>query len=133
MSRRSRRNHTFKAKVALAVIMSDRTLGQLADQIDGRPKSDHIVESATRGRGCRSFARVAVVEQRVRRSMPAGPSSSGRYNLDGFRPAVEDEWRRCSTAPITWKSDDPFVPGFHSCAPRKQGLKRCSREPFSHY
>ena len=36
MSRRPRRNHTpsFKAKVALAAIKSERTIAQLADQFD---------------------------------------------------------------------------------------------------
>ncbi len=36
MTRRARRNHTpaFKAKVALAVVMGDRTLAQLAAQFD---------------------------------------------------------------------------------------------------
>ena len=55
MSRRPRRNHTpaFKAKVALAAIKGDRTLAQLAEQFDVHPNSDHIVESAARGRGCR--------------------------------------------------------------------------------
>jgi transposase-like protein len=53
MSRRPRRNHTpaFKAKVALAAIKCDRTLAQLAEQFDVHPQSDHIVESAARGRG----------------------------------------------------------------------------------
>ena len=39
MSRRARRNHTpaFKAKVALAAIKGDRTLGQLAEQFDVHP------------------------------------------------------------------------------------------------
>jgi len=39
MSRRARRNHTpaFKAKVALAAIKGDRTLGQIAEQFDVHP------------------------------------------------------------------------------------------------
>ena len=39
MQRRPRRNHTpaFKAKVALAAIMGDRTLAQLAEQFDVHP------------------------------------------------------------------------------------------------
>jgi transposase len=39
MSRRPRRNHTpgFKAKVALAAIKGDRTLAQLAEQLDVHP------------------------------------------------------------------------------------------------
>ncbi len=39
MSRRPRRNHTpaFKAKVALAAIKGDRTLAQLAQQLDVHP------------------------------------------------------------------------------------------------
>ncbi len=39
MSRRPRRNHTpaFKAKVALAAVKGDRTLAQLAEQIDVHP------------------------------------------------------------------------------------------------
>jgi transposase len=39
MSRRPRRNHTpaFKAKVALAAVMGDRTLAQLAEQFDVHP------------------------------------------------------------------------------------------------
>ena len=39
MSRRPRRNHTpaFKAKVALAAIMGDRTLAQFAEQFDVHP------------------------------------------------------------------------------------------------
>ena len=42
MSRRPRRNHTpaFKEKVALAAIMGDRTLAQLAEQFDVHP--NHI-------------------------------------------------------------------------------------------
>ena len=36
MKRRARRNHTpaFKAKVALAAVKNDRTIGQLAEQFD---------------------------------------------------------------------------------------------------
>jgi transposase len=39
MTRRPRRNHTasFKAKVALAAIMGDRTIAQLAEQFDVHP------------------------------------------------------------------------------------------------
>jgi transposase len=39
MNRRPRRNHTpaFKAKVALAAIKGDRTLGQLAEHFDVHP------------------------------------------------------------------------------------------------
>jgi transposase len=39
MSRRPRRNHSpaFKAKVALAAIKGDRTIGQLAEQFDVHP------------------------------------------------------------------------------------------------
>jgi transposase len=39
MSRRPRRNHTpaLKAKVALAAIKGDRTVGQLAEQFDVHP------------------------------------------------------------------------------------------------
>src|ERR1700730_2349986 len=39
MNRRPRRNHTptFKAKVALAALKGDRTLAQLAEQLDVRP------------------------------------------------------------------------------------------------
>jgi transposase len=39
MNRRPRRNHTpiFKAKVALAALKGDRTLGQLAEQFDVHP------------------------------------------------------------------------------------------------
>src|ERR1700716_1835657 len=39
MQRRPRRNHTpaFKAKVALAAIKGDRTLAQLAEQVDVPP------------------------------------------------------------------------------------------------
>jgi transposase-like protein len=39
MSRRPRRNHapSFKAKVALAAIKSDRTLAELAEQFDVHP------------------------------------------------------------------------------------------------
>ena len=39
MSRRARRNHTpaFKAKVAIAAIKGDRTLGELAEQFDVHP------------------------------------------------------------------------------------------------
>src|SRR5258707_11796167 len=39
MSRRARRNHTpaFKAKVALAAVKGDRTLAQLAEQVDVHP------------------------------------------------------------------------------------------------
>jgi transposase-like protein len=39
MNRRPRRNHTpaFKARVALAAIKGDRTLGQLAEHFDVHP------------------------------------------------------------------------------------------------
>jgi transposase len=39
MSRRSRRNHSpaFKAKVALAAVKGDRTITQLAEQLDVHP------------------------------------------------------------------------------------------------
>ena len=39
MSRRPRRNHSpaFKAKVAIAAIKGDRTIGQLAEQFDVHP------------------------------------------------------------------------------------------------
>jgi transposase len=39
MKRRARRNHTpaFKAKVALAAVKNDRTIGQLAEQFDVHP------------------------------------------------------------------------------------------------
>jgi transposase len=39
MTRRPRRNHTpaFKAKVALAAIKGDRTLGQLSEQFEVHP------------------------------------------------------------------------------------------------
>jgi len=39
MKRRARRNHTstFKAKVALAALKSDRTIAQLAEQFDVHP------------------------------------------------------------------------------------------------
>src|ERR1700749_699682 len=39
MTRRARRNHTpaFKAKVALAAIKNDRTIGQLSEQFDVHP------------------------------------------------------------------------------------------------
>ena len=50
MSRRPRRNHTpaFKARVALARHQSaDRTLVELAEQFDGTPQSDHIVEGGS--------------------------------------------------------------------------------------
>jgi transposase-like protein len=43
MNRRPRRNHTpiFKAKVALAALKGDRTLGQLAEQFDVHPNQSH--------------------------------------------------------------------------------------------
>src|ERR1700740_1582079 len=39
MKKRARRNHTpaFKAKVALAALKNDRTIGQLAEQVDVHP------------------------------------------------------------------------------------------------
>ena len=39
MKKRARRNHTsaFKAKVALAALKNDRTIGQLAEQFDVHP------------------------------------------------------------------------------------------------
>ncbi|MCK1477009.1 hypothetical protein IVB27_19895 [Bradyrhizobium sp. 197] len=48
MKRRSRRNHSpaFEAKVALAVIKSDRTIVQLADHFDVHPQPDHSAEIA---------------------------------------------------------------------------------------
>ena len=60
MSRRPRRNHSpaFKAKVALAAIKGDRTLAELAEQFGRPPQSDHIVESAARGRAAGPLFRV---------------------------------------------------------------------------
>jgi transposase len=50
MNRRPRRNHTpaFKARVALAAIKGDRTLGQLAEHFDVHPQLDYDMESAPR-------------------------------------------------------------------------------------
>lgn len=40
MAKRTRRNHSpaFKAKVALAAVRGDRTLAELAEHFDGRPR-----------------------------------------------------------------------------------------------
>jgi transposase len=53
MKRRARRNHTpaFKAKVALAAVKNDRTIGQLAEQFDVHPNQiaswkDQLLEGA---------------------------------------------------------------------------------------
>lgn len=53
MTRRARRNHTsaFKAKVALAALKNDRTMGQLAEQFDVHPNQiaawkDQLFEGA---------------------------------------------------------------------------------------
>ena len=56
MNRRPRRNHTpaFKAKVALAAIKGDQHC-QACGAVRRAPQSDHIVEGAARGRGCRCF------------------------------------------------------------------------------
>jgi hypothetical protein len=85
MSRRPRRNHTpaFKAKVALAAIKGDRTLAQLAEQFDVHPQSDHIMESAARGRGLPMYLAPAAVMER--RSRPLVPF---RRLADVARPAV---------------------------------------------
>ena len=50
MNRRPRRNHTpaFKAKVALAAIKGDRTLGPTGGAFRRSPQSDYDMESATR-------------------------------------------------------------------------------------
>jgi transposase len=51
MSRRPRRNHSaaFKAKVALAAIKGDRTIGQLADQFDVHPNQITIWKTQLEG------------------------------------------------------------------------------------
>lgn len=67
MKRRARRNHTpaFKAKVALAAVKNDRTIGQLAEQFDVHPNQiaswkEQLLEGAAevfeRSGGVRSSA-----------------------------------------------------------------------------
>jgi transposase-like protein len=53
MKRRARRNHTpaFKARVALAALKNDRTMAQLAEQLDVHPNpiatwKDQLLEGA---------------------------------------------------------------------------------------
>jgi transposase-like protein len=49
MTKRSRRNHSpaFKAKVALAAVMGEKTLTELAQQFDVLPRDNHGENSAT--------------------------------------------------------------------------------------
>ena len=58
MSRRARRNHTaiFKAKVALTAIMVEKTLAELAEQLDIHPNQitqwkSQLLEGAVGGFG----------------------------------------------------------------------------------
>jgi transposase len=55
MNRRPRRNRTptFKAKVALAALKGDRTLAQLAEQIDVHPNQITSWKAQLEGRGSR--------------------------------------------------------------------------------
>ena len=55
MSRRPRRNHTpaFKAKVALAADQGRSNTGSAGGAVRRSSQSDHVVEGAARGRGCR--------------------------------------------------------------------------------
>jgi transposase len=71
MKRRARRNHTaaFKAKVALAAVKNDRTIGQLAEQFDVHPNQitswkDQLLKGAAdvfeRGGNVRSLPEVDI-------------------------------------------------------------------------
>ena len=57
MSRRPRRNHTpaFKAKVALAAVKGDRTIGQLAEHFDVHPNQITAWKAQLEGRRFRCF------------------------------------------------------------------------------
>jgi len=57
MNRRPRRNHTpaFKAKVALAAIKGDRTLGQLAEHFDVHPNQITTWKAQLEGRASDIF------------------------------------------------------------------------------
>ena len=69
MSRRPRRNHisAFKAKVAIAAIKGDRTLVQLAEQLDVHPNQistwkDQLLEGAAEVFATSSSARPSTPE-----------------------------------------------------------------------
>jgi transposase len=57
MNRRPRRNHTpaFKARVALAAIKGDRTLGQLAEHFDVHPNQITTWKAQLEGRASDIF------------------------------------------------------------------------------
>ena len=57
MNRRPRRNHTpaFKARVALAAIKGDRTLGQLAEHFDVHPNQIATWKAQLEGRASDIF------------------------------------------------------------------------------
>ena len=58
MTRRTRRTHSpsFKAKVALAAIKSDRTVAQLAEQFDVHPNQITIWKAQLEGSAADAFA-----------------------------------------------------------------------------
>ena len=57
MTKRTRRNHApaFKAKVAIAAIKGDRTIGQLADQFDVHPNQITTWKAQLEGGACDVF------------------------------------------------------------------------------
>lgn len=59
MARHPRRNHTavFKPKVALAALKGDKTLSELAEQLQCPPQPDHRLEDAAGGRCSRRLWR----------------------------------------------------------------------------
>ena len=57
MAKRTRRKHssTFKAKVALAALVGDKTLAELSQQFDLHPNQITLMEKTTQRTGRRRF------------------------------------------------------------------------------
>ena len=90
MSRRPRRNHTpaFKAKVAIAAVKGDRTVVQLAEQLDIHPNQisirDITQDAAGNDAGRRSLAPIAGVLRWCRKQLRAAPGEPIDREADPF-------------------------------------------------
>ena len=85
-NKRRKFNGSFKAKVALAAVKGDRTMGELAGAFGVHPEPDHEVEAAVVGRSAEDFLRGASGRPSPaggldRSVVPADRSVEGRAGL----------------------------------------------------